>query len=166
MPSDVFVLMGISGCGKTTIGKLLSDKTGLPFFDGDDYHPVSNKEKMRSGLPLTDTDRLPWLYILADYIETWLAGEGAILACSALKKEYREILRTADKTNTRIHFIYLKGSLEIISERLKDRNHEFMPAGLLNSQLQTLEEPSNAFHIDISRSSEDIVKQIMVQFSL
>src|SRR5690554_1104202 len=105
MPSNVFVLMGISGCGKTTIGNLLSDKTGLPFFDGDDYHPAMNKEKMRSGVPLTDTDRLPWLAILAEYIETWLAGEGAILACSALKKEYRDILRSADKTNTRIHFI-------------------------------------------------------------
>lgn len=166
MHGNVFVLMGISGCGKTTIGNLLSDKTGLPFYDGDYYHPVSNKEKMRSGVPLTDTDRLPWLLNLAEYIETWLAGEGAILACSALKKEYREILRTADKTNSRIHFIYLKGTLQQISERIHERQHEFMPSGLLNSQLQTLEEPKNAFQIEISQSPEAITKQIIEKYDL
>lgn len=166
MASEVFILMGISGCGKTTIGKRLSEKTGLPFFDGDDFHPDDNKEKMRSGVPLTDTDRLPWLDILTHHIKSWIEEGGAILACSALKKEYRTRLRTADKTGTAIQFIYLKGSPDMISERMKDRNHEFMPAGLLESQYLTLEEPDNAFRVDISHSPEDIVMQITDHFSL
>src|SRR5690625_7607379 len=92
MTGNLFVLMGISGCGKTTVGKLLSETTGLPFYDGDDFHPAEKKEKMRIGEPLTDKDRLHWLRTLAEPMREWSAGDDAILACSALLKEYRDRL--------------------------------------------------------------------------
>src|SRR5690625_7691472 len=99
MTGQLSVLMGISGCGKTTVGKLLSETTGLPFYDGDDFHPAENEEKMRIGEPLTDKNRLPWLRTLAEHMREWRAGGSAILACSAMYNEYREHLSCAGTTD-------------------------------------------------------------------
>ncbi|HLR89401.1 MAG TPA: gluconokinase [Balneolaceae bacterium] len=168
MTGNLFVLMGISGCGKTTVGKLLSETTGLPFYDGDDFHPAENKEKMRIGEPLTDKDRLPWLRTLAEHMREWRAGGGAILACSALKKEYRDLLRSAGTPDQPVQFIYLKGSVTQIANRIDGRQHEFMPPELLESQYHTLEEPEadEALQIDISLSPKVIVRKIIDHFAL
>ena len=153
MQNSIIYIMGVSGSGKTTIGKLLSAKTGIPFFDGDDLHSPANKKKMIAGNPLTDEDRESWLRqinLLA--IEQQRSG-GAIIACSALKEKYRDIL------NEKIHspyWIFLKGDFEVIHERMKKRDH-FMPPGLLFSQFGILETPVNALIIDINRSPGQII---------
>ncbi|GAA5496547.1 gluconokinase [Rubritalea squalenifaciens DSM 18772] len=134
--------MGVSGCGKSTVGSLLAAKLGGKFFDGDDYHPQANIDKMASGQPLNDDDRQGWLESLRDLITSEAqAGRTAVIACSALKKKYRDLLREA---GAEVSFIHLHGSRELLLERLTDRaaegNH-FMPATLLDSQLDTLEYP-------------------------
>src|SRR5690625_1377179 len=121
MTGNLFVLMGISGCGKTTVGKLLSETTGLPFYDGDDFHPAENKEKMRIGEPLTDKDRLPWLRTVAEHMREGRGGGGAILACSALKNEFRARLRSAVTPDPPVQFIALRGSATQIANRMEGR---------------------------------------------
>ncbi|MEM6805803.1 MAG: gluconokinase [Bacteroidota bacterium] len=133
---SVLILMGVSGTGKTTIGQGLSDKLNWPYFEGDKFHPPSNVEKMRAGIPLNDEDRAPWLLAIRAAIEKRLSsGESAIFTCSALKASYREVLQRGDK---RIKFIYLQGSYDLIMNRLNSRTHEYMPASLLKSQFETL----------------------------
>jgi carbohydrate kinase (thermoresistant glucokinase family) len=154
----VLILMGPMGCGKTTIGELLSGKLGWPFYDGDDFHPRANVEKMRSGIPLNDDDRRVWLEELRSRIEKWLQkGEDTILACSALKQSYRDILGV---NQTTVMTAYLKGSYELLRERIEQRKHPYMNKGLLASQFETLEEPSDGIIADVSGTPEDTVNEI------
>lgn len=157
--SFVIILMGVSGCGKTSIGNLLSSRTGLPFYDGDHFHPEANVRKMESGNPLNDADRLPWLDRLSELIGELLSESGGILACSALKKSYRDILKNGSGQN--VHFVYLKGDKELISQRLEARDNHFMPAGLLDSQFKTLQEPEHAITIEIDQTPQQIVEEII-----
>lgn len=158
----VIIVTGVSGSGKTTVGTLLSQKTHLPFFDADDFHPSANVKKMTQGIPLDDSDRMPWLENLASHITEWEKGGGAILACSALKEAYRQML-TVDKNITWIH---LKGEKPILEERLQKRENHYMNPGLLDSQLDTWEEPEYGIHVDISRSPEEISKDILTQLNI
>ena len=133
------VLMGVSGCGKSTVGKLLSARTGAPFFDGDDFHPEQNVRKMASGTPLNDEDRRGWLETLRDLINDH--DQPIIIACSALKQSYRDILSSG---HIKPRFVYLQGSKELLRERAHARagqEDHFMPVSLLESQLDTLEQP-------------------------
>ncbi len=140
MPSPaVIIVMGVSGSGKTTVGKLLAEQLGWQFKDADDFHSATNKEKMHSGLPLTDEDRQPWLETLAQNIAGWIReGENTVLACSALKKSYRDTL-TMD--NQKILVVYLRADYQSIAARLAHRENHFMNKDLLKSQFATLEEP-------------------------
>ncbi len=149
--------MGVSGCGKSTIGKRLAKELDLPFFDGDDYHPIENVQKMAAGKPLNDQDRKGWLEILND-LAYRQKDTGAVIACSALKKAYRKLL--VDRLKEKAIFIYLEGSFEQITNRLMARKNHFMPAHLLKSQFETLETPSNALTISITKSPEQMVLQI------
>lgn len=151
----VIVVMGVSGSGKSTIGKLLAERLMLPFFDADDFHTISNIEKMKSGQSLNDKDRAPWLKILADNIDYWLHDKGAVLACSALKNSYRSIL---GESNT---YIYLQGSFELIYQRLQERSDHFMPESLLRSQFDTLEVPTVGHFISIADTVENIVNSAL-----
>ena len=156
--------MGVTGSGKTTVGKLLATHLGRPFFDGDDFHNEANVEKMRAGLPLTDEDRWPWLHSLAGKIDEWVASEtGAILGCSALKQSYRDLL-VGERSE--VGLVYLRGSAELISRRLTERVHEYMPASLLTSQFEALEEPRDACTVDIAPPSEEIVREIAIRLGL
>lgn len=146
--------MGVSGTGKTTIGKLLSQTTGIPFFDGDDFHPAENIKKMSSGEPLNDVDRKGWLESLNRLAKKQLS-EGAILACSALKDKYRKTL--SEEIENKLIFIYLKGSFEQIKNRLESRKGHYMSSVLLKSQFDTLEEPKNAIDVSIQLSPEEII---------
>ncbi|MCP4694267.1 MAG: gluconokinase [Desulfobacterales bacterium] len=151
--------MGPMGCGKTTIGKLLSKKLGWPFYDGDDFHPAENKEKMRAGIPLTDEDRLPWLQRLRDEIRIWRRrDQSALLACSALKKSYRDVLGV---NQADVQTIFLKGSHELLKSRIEARSHPYMAKALLQSQLEALDEPENGLIVDISPPPEEIVDNII-----
>jgi gluconokinase len=148
----IAVLMGVSGCGKTTIGTLLSERLGWPLLDADAHHPPANIEKMRSGIPLTDEDRWPWLAQLNDLLkEKASRGESTLLACSALKQKYRD--RLADGCGD-LRWVYLKGSFALIESRLKARKGHYMKAGLLESQFAALEEPDDAITVDISSTPE------------
>ena len=159
----ILVLMGTMGCGKTTIGKMLSGRLGRPFYDGDDFHPPENVQKMRAGIALTDRDRIPWLQRLHDQIDRWLQqGTPAILACSALKQSYRDMLGIDQKS---VISVYLKGSFELIRERIRLRRHRYMPAKLLRSQFDALEVPQGGITADISFSPEQVVNDIVDQLS-
>jgi len=152
--------MGVAGSGKTTIGEALAAATGWEFSDADLFHSAVALEKMAKGEALTDEDRAPWLETMQNAIALWLQEDkNVILACSALKANYRQILNGDD---SRVKFIYLKGSYELIEQRLRDRTGHFMKADLLPSQFDTLEEPSatQAFYVDISQSLEAIVQDI------
>ena len=156
--------MGVSGCGKTTIGQTLSKRLKLPFYDADDFHPVSNIEKMASGNPLNDHDRWPWLDNLGNKIKEWKKNGGVILACSALKESYRERIATVPKES--IHFIFLSGSFNLIKERILSRKNHFFDDNLLQSQFDTLEIPKDAFQVSIERSPDQIANQIIDQLNL
>lgn len=159
MQGVVWIVMGVSGCGKTTVGTLLAEKLKLPFYDADNYHPKENIEKMRKGIPLNDRDRLPWLETLGDSITRWKQSGGAVLACSALKKSYRELLSRGDDDGVR--YIHLKGSFEEILLRLNSRKGHYFPASLLRSQLEDLEEPEKAILADASPVPSEIVDRIL-----
>jgi len=159
MRSKVIIVLGPMGCGKTTIGKLLAEKNGWQFADADDYHPKANKDKMAGGIPLEDADREPWLAILGDLIvEHQKRDEGFVVACSALKEKYRDLLGVDQVT---VHSVYLKGSYSLLEQRISARSHEFMSQDLLQSQLDTLEEPLDGITVDIAESPELICNNII-----
>jgi carbohydrate kinase (thermoresistant glucokinase family) len=153
------VVMGVTGCGKTTVGAALAEALGIEFIDGDDLHPESNKKKMSSGTPLTDSDREPWLQEVS---KTLQSHESIVVACSALKKSYRSTILAGAPTTK---FIHLSGSRELIFARLSERFHHFMPIGLLDSQFQTLEpldhtETGKVF--EISKPVDEIVNEVIL----
>jgi len=153
--------MGVTGSGKTTIGEVLAQRASATFADGDDYHPLANKEKMKAGYPLNDADRQPWLERLNMLLRDWYAANrSGILACSALKQSYRETLR-ADTPKGTVRFVLLEASKQVLEERLKARHHEYMNPGLLESQIQTLEEPGDALHICNDRTPDEVVTEIL-----
>ena len=154
----MIIVMGVSGCGKTTIGKGLAKHLHLPYYDADDFHPSSNIEKMKKGIPLDDQDRLPWLNTLADQIQTWDRQGGAVLSCSALKESYRKLLASKSKP---IDWVYLKGSFELIQSRLEKREGHYMKSGLLQSQFDALEEPKYGISISIDNSPETMISTIL-----
>ena len=159
----VVVMMGVAGSGKTTVGKLLASQLAWTFADGDNYHSAANVEKMGSGIPLTDADRRPWLEILRSLIARWIAeGTNAVLACSALKREYRERLLVGSE----VHFVHLKGDWALLQERMRTRHGHFMAERMLESQLATLEEPEDAVVVDVDRSPEEIVAEIRKRMAL
>lgn len=154
----IAIVMGVSGSGKTTVGKLLALSLKWDFIDADDFHPLSNIEKMSRGIALDDADRIPWLRQLQAAIDSWLLeNKNVVLACSALKSSYRKMLC---QDNQQIKIVYLKGSFGLFAARLKNRQNHYMKADLLSSQLATLEEPQNAIVVDASQSPEAIVQQI------
>jgi gluconokinase len=160
----VVILMGVSGAGKTTIGQLLAADLGWPFYEGDDFHPPANVEKMGHGIALTDEDRGPWLTALRHLIDTLIEeNRSAVIACSALKQAYRERLLSDEK---RVRFVYLKGDYSLIHERLRQRHGHFMKADLLTSQFETLEEPAGVLTIEVAREPEVIISLIKRELGL
>jgi gluconokinase len=158
------VIMGVSGCGKSTVGYLLSQRLGWPFYDADHYHPAENLAKMTQQIPLTDADRLPWLELLADLIQEHIArGESLVLACSALKAHYRTLLQ---RGQPEVRFIYLKGSFDLIYDRMRSREGHYMKASLLQSQFDALEEPEDALIVSIDQPVDAIVDAIIEGLSL
>lgn len=158
MSQPIIILMGVSGSGKTTVGKLLSQQTGLPFFDGDDFHPAANVAKMASGQPLTDADRAGWLADLARHVGQWEQNKGAILACSALKESYRATLQAGAQAP--LHWVFLTGSPALLRQRLQARQDSYMKANMLDSQLETLEVPAYGLHLDVAHSPQQLVDAI------
>lgn len=150
--------MGVSGSGKSTIAKLLSVKTRIPFFDGDAFHPQKNIDKMSRGIPLSDQDREPWLKTLNLKLKQCNKAKGAILACSALKESYRTMV-AADLD---VRWVFLSGAMAMIQERLRQRNQHFMDNSLLQSQFDCLEEPSYGTKISIANTPEAIVEEILI----
>lgn len=157
----IVILMGVSGSGKTTVGRHLAEKLGWPLLDADDFHPPANIEKMSRGVPLEDGDRWPWLdRINAVLAERQQRAESALLACSALKQVYRDRL---SKGIPDPRWIYLKGNFDLIRERLEARKGHYMKAGLLESQFATLEEPGNALSVDIDGTPDAIADSILLR---
>jgi gluconokinase len=161
------VVMGVSGSGKSTIADKLAERLGWAFEDGDKFHPASNVAKMRAGHPLTDEDRWPWLQAIADEIDRLCkAGERAVIACSALKHAYRDVLVHGRRD---VRIVFLRGTQALIADRLAKRKGHFMPAGLLDSQFKTLEPPEKSEHpvtVSIDASVETIVEDIVRQLKL
>lgn len=158
----IFFIMGVSGSGKTTVGKLLSAQTGLPFFDADDFHSTANVEKMKAGAPLTDEDRAAWLETLHQLAKEHQTT-GAVIACSALKENYRHQLA---KGLQNVQWVYLKGSYELIHERLLQRPHHYFTAAMLQSQFDILEEPFNACVVNVQDEPQQIVSSILQEISM
>jgi len=157
----ILIAMGVSGCGKTTIGEMLAQRLGCEFADADSFHSQANKDKMHKGIPLTDEDRSPWLKAIRVSIEEKLAsGTTTVYACSALKRVYRDILRDGDNDVT---FVYLKGTPELLKERIKTRKGHFFDPALLQSQLDTLEPPGpdEAIEADIATTPKEIVEKVL-----
>jgi gluconokinase len=155
--------MGVSGCGKSTVGLALAKRMGWRFVDADDFHPSANVEKMRAGIPLTDDDRTPWLGKLNAVLRHSAAKrESIVLACSALREKYRSLL--ADRLPG-LRVVHLSGSFELIEARLKARQHRYMPPALLQSQFSTLEPPTHALTLDIARPVAEIVEAAASQLS-
>jgi gluconokinase len=160
----VILIMGVSGSGKTTIGQMLAAQLNWQFQDADDLHSPANIEQMRRGIPLTDADRRPWLRSLRAEIERAIdTHTNLILACSALKAEYRQDLGIGAD---RVEFVYLKGAIELIQQRLKQRTGHFMNPDLLQSQFADLQEPDDAIVIEIDLSPAEIVQQIATELAL
>jgi gluconokinase len=152
----VLIVLGVSGAGKTTVGRMLADRLGFEFYEGDDYHSESNRAKMAAGIPLNDEDRRPWLLQIRAEIDRVLARGGrAVLACSALKQAYRDLLRREG-----VHFVYLRVSPECAGERLRTRKGHFFNPTLLDSQFETLEEPQDAIVVDAAQPVEQIVEDL------
>lgn len=155
--ATIYIVMGVSGVGKTTIGKQLADSLAIPFYDADDFHPKQNKDKMKAGIPLQDEDRWPWLDALVSQYELW-STHGAVLACSALKETYRQRL-LIDYTG--IQLVYLEATFDTVSKRLSKRKGHFFNASLLQSQFDVLEKPTEGIIIDAVQSEKKILTTIM-----
>ncbi len=163
----VIVVMGVSGAGKTLVGRALADALGWPFHEGDDYHSAANIEKMSHGIPLTDEDRAPWLTALHDLIVGIVARNGCgVLACSALKHSYRERLVSKTLRASTVRFVYLDVPRDVLEQRLRDRRGHFAPPELLDSQLATLEEPHDAVWVNGDRPPAEIVNEIRTKLGL
>ena len=157
----IYIVMGVSGCGKSTFGQLLAERLGCPFYDGDDFHPAANVSKMTQGQPLNDADREPWLRKLSAAMIDWNKQGNAVLACSALKKYYREVLL---KSNIPTVFIYLRLEQNTLEERLRKREGHFFNPSLLGSQFETLEEPEDAITLEAGKLSPDaLLAQLLRQ---
>jgi carbohydrate kinase (thermoresistant glucokinase family) len=156
----IAIIFGVSGAGKTTVGKLLARELGWRFLEADDFHPTANINKMHSGHPLTDEDRWPWLERLRQRIERSLAAkENAVLACSALKRSYRDRLRVNDE----VKFVFLRGDYALVEKQLRNRHGHFMNPALLRSQFADLEEPGpdeDALGIKLGRTPKELVTEI------
>ena len=162
----ILIAMGVSGAGKSLIGEMLAERLSCSYTDGDAFHSAANKEKMHNGIPLTDEDRWPWLRTIRAAIEEkQRAGETAVFTCSSLKRSYRDVLRGTD---TDVRFVYLKGSFEVLQERLKSRTGHFFDPSLLKSQLDTLEEPGpdEAIDVSIELTPEQIDDQVMLKIGI
>lgn len=163
-PKPVIVLMGVTGAGKTTVGRRLADELGWPFLEGDELHPPGNIDKMRRGIPLTDADRAPWLEQLRGRIDRYLArNQPAVVASSALREAYRDRLRADPRA---VRFVYLKGDPKLLRKRLETRAGHFMQPPLLGSQLALLEEPADALVIDVALPVEEIVPRIRAAYGI
>jgi gluconokinase len=162
----IVIIFGVSGAGKTTVGKLLARELGWRFIEADDFHPSGNIQKMRSGHPLTDKDRWPWLERLRQQIQRSLStGENAILACSALKRAYRDRLRVSNETK----FVFLRGDYVLVEKQLRSRHGHFMNAKLLRSQFADLEEPKpdeDVLTIELRRKPQELVEEIKAKLHL
>ena len=153
----IVVIMGVTGSGKTVVGSRLAEQLGWEFTDADNFHSPANKEKMSRGIGLTDAERTPWLKTIHDAMLKWQAEkQNSVLACSALKHTYREILRQ----NVEAKFVYLRGSAEFIQSRLAHRSGHYATASLLESQFAALEEPHDALVVEINHTPEEIVEEI------
>ena len=153
----IIQIIGVSGCGKSTIAKKLSESLDLPYYDADDFHPKANIDKMSAGQPLNDEDRAPWLAMLSSNLQKWEKEGGAILACSALKEKYRKILSQGLDNCT---WIILEGSYELILDRMQKRKGHYMGGEMLRSQFEAFEVPSYGIHIDIQKSPEEIIAKL------
>lgn len=159
----ILVMMGVCGCGKTTVGEALGKALHWPFFDADDFHPPANVAKMASGVPLTDDDRWPWLDRMAAEMRATLGrGQHAVFACSALRQVYRDRLAAAGD----VRFVHLAGDYATIAKRLEKRKHRYMPAALLDSQFATLEPPTDALNVDVALPIERKVDRILAAYGL
>ena len=164
MVINSFIIMGVAGCGKSAVARLLAEKLNWDFFDADDFHSPENISKMKAGIPLDDSDRAPWLAALNEkLISTVKAGRHPVLACSALKESYRaKLCQGIDG----LQFVYLKGSYDLIWARISQRKGYYMEPEMLQSQFEALEEPVNALVVDVRLTPEEIVKNIVKTFQL
>jgi gluconokinase len=159
----IVVVMGVVGAGKTTVGRLLAQQLDWKFADADDFHPPANIEKIRHGIPLNDEDRKPWLHQLRQQIEKWISlRQNAVLACSALKRSYRDELKVGDA----VRFVYLHGNAALIAQRLRARHGHFAGEQILASQFADLEEPVEGIRVEIDRSPEQIVSEMRAKLGL
>lgn len=156
----LLTVMGVSGSGKTTVGAALAQRLRVPFADADDFHPPENVAKMAAGTPLDDTDRLPWLHTIGDWLAAHAEG-GGVISCSALKRSYRDVLREAAPA---LFFVHLDGSREVVARRVQGRPGHFMPAGLVDSQFATLEPlgpDENGVALDLDRPVDQLVEDCL-----
>jgi carbohydrate kinase (thermoresistant glucokinase family) len=154
-----FIVMGVSGCGKTTVGQQLAQKLNLPFYDADGFHSPANIAKMSHGTPLTDDDRRDWLATLATKLGEWEKAGGAVLACSALKEKYRTTLQS--QSQEPVHWVFLDGPKALLLDRMGGRKGHYMHSDMLDSQLATLERPAYALHLSITNTPAELVGQVL-----
>ncbi len=159
----VYIVLGVSGCGKSTVGRAEAQRLEIPFYEADDFHSEANKQKMAGGHALTDADRKPWLENLASHLGDWNIQGGGVLACSALKQSYRNAL--VGSLPHGACFIYLRGQRETLTQRLAQRGGHFFDPQLLDDQIDTLEEPVDAMVFDIETALEPLAEQIVQAIS-